>query len=266
MKGRIKLKIGFFDSGIGGLSVLHRAMKALPEEEYIFYMDSDHVPYGDRTKEEIIRYVDEAVNFLVAHDCKAVVIACNTATAVAAAQMREQHQIPIIGIEPAVKPAVENSEHKRVLVIATPVTVKEKKLQLLIDRVDEEHLVDLLALPQLVRFAENMEFDSEECFSYLKQELEKYPLENYADLVLGCTHYNYFKNVYRRIIPQSMKIIDGNEGTVKQLKYLLEKENALEQNTLKVTYYQSGREITEEKVLEKIESLHQRLEEMERIK
>lgn len=260
------MKIGFFDSGIGGLSVLHRAMKALPEEEYLFYMDSDHVPYGERTKEEIISYVKEAVDFMIAHDCKAIVIACNTATAVAASLLREQYQIPIIGIEPAVKPAVETSEHKRVLVIATPVTVREKKLRHLIDRVDEEHQVDLLALPRLVRFAEKMEFDTEECFAYLKEELLKYPLENYADLVLGCTHYNYFKNVYRQIIPENMKIIDGNEGTVNQLKHLLEKENALEHNKLSVAYYQSGREITDKAALDKIQKLHQRLEEMETIR
>lgn len=260
------MKIGFFDSGIGGLSVLHHAMKALPEEEYLFYMDSDHVPYGEKTKEEIIDYVTEAVRFMVDHDCKAVVIACNTATAVAASLLREKFDLPIIGIEPAVKPAVENSEDKRVLVIATPVTVREEKLKLLIDRVDEEHQVDLLALPKLVRFAEDMQFESEECYQYLKQELGKYPLENYADLVLGCTHYNYFKNVYRKIIPEDMSIIDGNEGTVKQLRRVLEQHNLLENNTCNVTYYKSGREITDQKELDRMDSLHERLEQMSKIK
>lgn len=260
------MKIGFFDSGIGGLSVLHHAIKILPEEEYLFYMDSDHVPYGERTKEEILTYAKDAVSFMVSHDCKAVVMACNTATAVAAGTLREQFSIPIIGIEPAIKPAVANSKNKRVLVIATPVTVREKKLKLLIDRVDEEHQVDLLALPKLVHYAEKLEFDTQECFQYLKAELTRFPLENYAELVLGCTHYNYFKNVYRRIIPESMRIIDGNEGTVNQLRRLLAQRNALEKNPQRITYYRSGREITDVTTLDKIARLHERLEEMEYIK
>lgn len=260
------MKIGFFDSGIGGLSVLHHAMKALPQEEYLFYMDTDHVPYGEKTKEEIITYVKNAMEFMVEQDCKAVVIACNTATAAAASVIREQFSIPVIGIEPAVKPAVEKSRNKRVLVIATPLTVKEEKLKNLLNRVDGEHQVDLLALPKLVHFAESLAFDTEECYEYLKKELGRFDLENYSELVLGCTHYNYFKNVYRKIIPEDMRIIDGNEGTVNQLKRMLKKQGRLEKNPLTVTYYQSGRRITDQSFLERIDMLHKRLEQMESIK
>ena len=110
------------------MTLLHQAMITLPKENFIFYADTDHVPYGTKTKEQVIGFVDEVMQFMIAHDCKAVVIACNTATSVAAEIMREKYEIPIIGIEPAVKPAVEQSAGKRVMVVATPLTIQEDKL------------------------------------------------------------------------------------------------------------------------------------------
>ncbi len=100
------MNIGIFDSGIGGMTLLHQAMVLMPHENYIFYADTDHVPYGTKTREQVMSYVDAVIRFMTEHDCKAVLIACNTATAVAADRMRTKYQsIPIIGIEPAVKPA-----------------------------------------------------------------------------------------------------------------------------------------------------------------
>ena len=101
------MKIGIFDSGIGGLSVLYEAMQLLPHEQFIYYADEKHVPYGEKTREEIIGYVDEIIQFMIDHDCKAIVIACNTATSAAVALMRKKYDIPIIGMEPAVKKAVD---------------------------------------------------------------------------------------------------------------------------------------------------------------
>ena len=122
------MKIGFYDSGIGGLSVLQTAMEMLPNEEFIYYADTDHVPYGEKSNDEILAFARRAVDFLIAKDAKAIVIACNTATSVAAKYLRAVHTLPIIGMEPAVKPAVEEKNHKRILVSATPVTIREKKL------------------------------------------------------------------------------------------------------------------------------------------
>ena len=101
------MKIGIFDSGIGGLSVLYEAMQLLPHEQFIYYADEKHVPYGEKTREEIIGYVDEIIQFMIDHDCKAIVIACNTATSAAVALMRKKYDIPILGMEPAVKKAVD---------------------------------------------------------------------------------------------------------------------------------------------------------------
>lgn len=262
---RIIMNIGIFDSGIGGMSVLHQALTTLPHENYIFYADTDHVPYGTKTKEQVISYVDEMVQFMIAHDCKAVVIACNTATSVAASIMRRKYQIPIIGIEPAVKPAVEQSKGRRVMVVATPLTIHEEKLKNLVHRVDNAHHVDLLPLPELVTFAEREEFDSPLVEAYLRDQLSPYDLSAYGELVLGCTHFNYFKDSFRKILPSQVQIIDGNAGTVNQLKRVLEQKKQLEQLHGNVRYFTSGREIVTKEQLARMDRLHARLEEMSHI-
>lgn len=260
------MNIGIFDSGIGGVTLLHQALITLPEENYIFYADTDHVPYGTKTKEQVIGFVDEVMQFMLEHDCKAVVIACNTATSVAVQQMRARYPIPIIGIEPAVKPAVEQSEGKRVMVVATPLTIREEKLINLVKRVDDEHLVDLLPLPRLVTFAERTEFDSEEVEEYLKSELSQYSLEEYSELVLGCTHFNYFKDSFRKIFPDPVRFIDGSVGTINQLKRILKQKNQLEKNDGNVRYFASGRELVSKDELCRMQKLHDRLEQMRQIR
>lgn len=271
------MNIGIFDSGIGGMTLLHQAMVMLPQEKFIFYADVDHVPYGTKSKEQVISYVDGVIRFMIAHDCKAVVIACNTATAVAAEQMRSKYKaFPIIGIEPAVKPAVAESAGKRVLVVATPLTVHEKKLQNLVERVDDAHLVDLLELPELVSFAESGEFVSNNVKEYLREQLSPYDLDKYGELVLGCTHFNYFKDTFVSLMPQGTHIVDGNLGTVRQLIRILSAKDALKGvvltddsemrkqsiNDTNVIYYESGREVTDAKRLETMRQLHDRLETM----
>ena len=256
------MNIGIFDSGIGGMTLLHQAMITLPKENFIFYADTDHVPYGTKTKEQVIGFVDEVMQFMIAHDCKAVVIACNTATSVAAETMREKYEIPIIGIEPAVKPAVEQSAGKRVMVVATPLTIREEKLKNLVKKVDDAHLVDLLALPRLVSFAEQGEFDTPQVEEYLKENLSSFSMEEYGELVLGCTHFNYFKDSFRKLLPSHVRMIDGSTGTVNQLKRILESRGQLEENEGSVRYFSSGREWTKEQDLKRIEMLHKRLEYM----
>ena len=259
------MNIGIFDSGIGGMTLLHQAMIMLPQENFIFYADIDHVPYGTKTKEQVISYVDEVMQFMLAHDCKAVVIACNTATSVAAEIMREKYEIPIIGIEPAVKPAVEQSAGKRVMVVATPLTIREEKLKNLVEKVDDAHLVDLLALPRLVSFAEQGEFDTPQVEEYLKEMLAPFSLEEYGELVLGCTHFNYFKDSFRKLLPSHVRMIDGSVGTINQLKRILENKEQLEKNEGSVRYFASGREWIEERDLKRMEMLHKRLENMRNI-
>lgn len=256
------MKIGIFDSGIGGITVLHQAALSLPREQYLYFADVDHVPYGVKTKEEIVHYADDAVGFLVQQGAKAVVVACNTATSVAIAALRKKYPVPILGMEPAVKPAVQHNDGKRVMVIATPVTVREKKLKNLLARFDEEHRVDLLALPRLVSFAERGEFETEALKDYLKQEFSPFDLSNYSALVLGCTHFNFFKDSFHKLFPNGVDLIDGSAGTVNHLKEVLQKQDLLENQSFRVDYYLSKRKVQDPKALERITRLHHRLDEM----
>lgn len=260
------MKIGFFDSGMGGLSVLHVALKALPNEQFIYYADEEHVPYGEKTKEEVIEYVDQAVRFMMSQNVKAIVIACNTATSAAIHILRKRYPIPIIGMEPAVKRAIDLYGDRRVLVAATPITVRGEKMKGLIERVDKEHLVDLVPLPRLVRFAESGEFESNEVIEYLEKEFEKYDFSEYSSIVLGCTHFNYFKDSFRKVLPKHINFVDGNEGTVNRLIYELQEIGSLEQENQTVEFYYSGKEVIEENEFSRIKSYLERLDNMLYIK
>lgn len=252
------MRVGIFDSGIGGLSVLHQALHRIPEAEFIYYADEEHVPYGEKTEKQIKGYIDEIIKFMLKKQVDAIVIACNTATSVATKEYRSRFPVPIIGMEPAVKQAVELYEHLpgRILVAATPVTIAGDKLHHLLEQVDREDKVDLAALPGLVRFAEKGDFETEEIMEYLTRELKRYPLHEYKAFVLGCTHFNYFMSYYKRIFPENIKFVDGNEGTIRQLLRKIgytweESRNALTdtapyiEDVGRVSFYFSGKSVTE---------------------
>lgn len=266
------MKIAFFDSGVGGLSVLLEALETIPEAEFLFYGDTEHVPYGEKTEDEIRGFVDEAAQFLVGQGAEALVLACNTATSVAGEYLRAKIDIPIIGMEPAAKLALDSSSGKRIMVIATPVTVRGNKLQTLIGRYDIHHLVDLHAMPGLVRFAENGCFDREEVLPYIRAELGGYDWEQYDSIVLGCTHFNYFKDLLREVISDSTEILDGNQGTVRQIAHLLQLP-LVEKKTIdlagelrdRVRFYYSGRQVDENEVQTRLRGLFERLMKMQEI-
>lgn len=256
------MKIGFFDSGIGGITVLYEALKMLPNEDYIYFADTLNVPYGPKPKEEVKQCVFDAVDFIVNKGVKAVVIACNTATSVAIEDLRAKYDIPIIGMEPAVKPAVEKytDADKRVLVTATALTLKEEKLHNLITKVDSDHVVDLLPLPGLVKFAETFEFSEQAVMPYLKEQFSNYDLDKYQTIVLGCTHFTFFKDILKKLLPVHINIIDGNQGTVKNLKRILENKQLLNNGCGNITFYNSGRIVEEKEKLARYQCLFKRLE------
>ena len=259
------MKIAFFDSGMGGLSVLHEARQALPQEQFIFYADEDHVPYGTKTREAVQGFVAEAFDFLMGKDVKAVVVACNTATSVAAEAMRERYDIPIIGMEPAAKKALDLDGGHRVLVTATPITVNGQKMRDLLEHYDKGRLIDLQALPKLVEFAERQEFRSPAVTDYLAETFAKYDFQNYSAIVLGCTHFNYFKDTMRELLPSNVNFVDGNEGTVKELINKLEERGLLEQLKPSIDYYYSGRRVQDEKELNRLHIYMKRLDAMHRL-
>lgn len=259
------MKIGIFDSGMGGLSVLHQALGLMDNGEFIYYADKKHVPYGLKTREEIIKYTREALSFMIDKGVQGIVVACNTATSAAISLMRKEFDIPIVGMEPAVKKAIDTYGKSKVLVVATPITVTGQKMKGLIERVDKEHMSDLLALPRLVEFAENNEFHTTAVKEYLLEKFKDYDLDSYSSLVLGCTHFNYFKDSFRDILPEQVKFVDGNEGTIRHLMKELEIEQSNERKNQKISYYYSGEKVESKEELKQIENYLKRLDLMIKI-
>lgn len=245
------VRIGFFDSGIGGMTVLHQALRCLPNEDYIFYADTLHVPYGEKPKEEVREYIFNAVEFLANQDIKALVIACNTATSIAVEDLRKIYDFPILGIEPAVKPAVQNSKGKRkkVLVLATNLTLKEEKFHNLVKSIDHHDIVDSLPLPGLVQYAENFEFMGDNIVQYLKNKLSPFALEQYGTIVLGCTHFPYFKKSLKKLFPKDVEIISGSIGTARNLRRILEARNQLNDGTGDIIFFNSGNRVEDKDTL-----------------
>jgi glutamate racemase len=237
------VRIAVFDSGIGGITVLNEAILSMPDNEYIYYADTRNVPYGTKPKQQVKEIIFKAVEFISKLDIDALVIACNTATSIAADDLRCIYKFPIIGMEPAVKPALkigrENSN--RILVFATPLTLKESKFKNLIEKIDDEKIVDFLPLPELVDFAEAFDFSSETFSSYIKSKLKNYDLNKYSAVVLGCTHFVIYRDLFIKHLPPHISVIDGNKGTVAQLKRILNSINTKVGNTAtKISFYTSG--------------------------
>jgi len=238
------VKIGLFDSGIGGLTVLANLIRIMPDEEYIYYADSDNCPYGIKTKEEIYALSKKAVVFLKEKGCDLICIACNTATSVAAAGLRDEFDFPIVGVEPAVKPAIDHmssdGDNGRILVIATPMTVNQKKLHDLIDRLDEEHLVDMKALGKLPEFAEHGDFDSPALFKYFDRELGDSKYKAYTKVVLGCTHFIHYTESLRKYFSEDVEFLDGAEGTARNIKRICTEKGYPHSDEKGIEFYRSG--------------------------
>ncbi|MEH7116286.1 glutamate racemase [Neobacillus vireti] len=262
------MRIGFFDSGIGGMTVLHQAMRYLPNEDYIFYADTLHVPYGEKTKEEVREYIFDAVDFIAEQGVKAIVIACNTATSIAVEDLRKKYDFPILGIEPAVKPAIQNCEgkQKKVLVLATNLTLKEEKFHTLVKSLDHHDIVESLPLPGLVELAEKFEFREEIVVPYLREKLGSLDLEQYGTIVLGCTHFPYFENSIKKLFPEEVDIISGSMGTAKNLRRILKARNQMNDGTGDIVYFKSGFKVEDKETLSNYKKLMVRLDELARDK
>ncbi len=242
------MKIGFFDSGIGGLTVLSEAIKRLPAHEYLYYADTLHAPYGPKPKEEVRKYVLDAIDFLVQQGAQIIVIACNTATSIAIKDLRTTYSLPIIGMEPAVKPAIQLGDEtkKRVLVTATPLTLKEEKLHRLIQQLEAESITDLLPLPGLVCFAEAFDFSDTTVIPYLREQLAPFDTTDYKAIVLGCTHFPFFSKQFKQLFPDGVTLIDGSIGTVTHLENIMSKMEASPVDEMSVTFFKSGRPVLDE--------------------
>lgn len=225
------MNIAFFDSGIGGLTVLKEAYQLLPQENFIYYADTEHVPYGTKSSKEIRQYIFEAVDFLAKQNIKMLVVACNTATTAAISDLRAKYSFPIVGMEPAVKLALENHGQK-ILVLATSFTLSQKKF---------DASIAPLALDELVLFAEKFDFDSPRVQKYLKNKLSALDTSGYDAVVLGCTHFIFYKNLIQKYLPKNIAILDGNQGTVNNLINILKNKNLVSKNLGgQIIFYSSG--------------------------
>lgn len=235
--------IAFFDSGIGGLTVLKNAMQELPNYDFIYYADTKNAPYGVKTKESVRKHVFEAVDFISKHDVQALVVACNTATSVAINDLRRDYNFHIVGMEPAVKPAVIKNRGKNILVLATSLTLKEGKLASLIGSVDKNNKTVKMEMDALVGFAESLDFSSGNVQKYIKEKLRGLQLAKFEAVVLGCTHFVFYKKNIQEAVGGKIEVIDGNYGTVMNLKSVLSKHRLRsDKNGGNVIYYLSGAE------------------------
>lgn len=232
--------IGVFDSGLGGVSVLRNMSALLPKEDFIYFGDDKNAPYGTKSEEEILRLAIDDTSFLLQKNVKAIVIACNTATSAAANHLRETLSVPVIGMEPALKPASLNRKEGVIGVMATPATLKQKKFRLLYEKYGDHAMP--IPCPGLMEFAEKGILSGEEIDVFLNKLLapyRKYPLES---VVLGCTHYVFLKAAISKALP-GVILYDGNDGTARQLRRVLEEKNWLkETGEGSVSMYTSGDE------------------------
>ena len=211
--------VAFFDSGLGGISVLRETVRLLPQENYLYYGDSLHAPYGVKSEAQIQALSLAAAERLVCAGAKAIVVACNTATSAAIGLLRKTYpDIPVIGTEPALKPAVEKYPGGRILVLATPMTIRQEKFQALKSQFDGQAQITGLPCGGLMEFVERGELRGGAVETYLEKKLAPYLREPVDAIVLGCTHYPFLTGAIRRIVGPEPEIMDGSRGVAMQLR------------------------------------------------
>ena len=220
--------IAVFDSGVGGISVLRELIRIMPNENYIYFGDSRNAPYGIKKKEEVRELTINCAQKLFEQGAKGLVVACNTATSAAVRVLREMYpDIPIVGIEPALKPAVLCMPHPRVLVMATPMTIREEKFKHLMEQYEEQAEIIPLPCPGLMDFIERGDLKGEDLHKYLEDLLYSYSNNQVDAAVLGCTHYPFARLQIQQVLGDKVKTFDGGEGTAREMKRRLAEKDLL---------------------------------------
>ena len=234
--------VAFFDSGLGGISVLRETRRMLPHENYIYYGDSANAPYGTKSPAEIRRLAGRVMDRVLALGAKAVVIACNTATGEAVDSLRAQHpDVPIIGVEPAVKPAAERYPGGQILVLATPQCLRSRRFLELQRRFSAQAEITAVPCGGLMEFVERGELDGAALHDYLQDRLAPWHGAAVDAAVLGCTHYPFLRGALQRALGEGVEIIDGNAGIAAQLRRRLQELSLLNPaaETGSVAFYNS---------------------------
>ena len=216
-------RIGIFDSGIGGLNVAAAIRQALPRERLLYFGDNAHVPYGERTAEEILTFSTAITDALLAQGCRTIVIACNTASSAALGPLRVQFpDVPIIGMEPAVKPAVEHTRTGVVGVLATQATVESRALADVVERFSHGVEVIQQAFPGLAQRIDSGDFDGPETERLLRGWIAPMLERGIDALVLGCTHYPLVRPLIEKIAGANVRIIEPSEAIARRVAQVLE--------------------------------------------
>ena len=217
--------VGVFDSGFGGASFLRNALSELPSERFIYYGDSANAPYGDRTEGEILVLAENAADYLLSKGVKALVVACNTATSAAIKALRERLSVPVVSVEPAIKPACELPGDGKVLMLATAATTKLSRYKALQARMPDPSRVINVGCSGIVERIERGELGEAAFDDILSDKLGGYEGLKVDAIVLGCTHFPFIVPAFRRYASAHFKgecrFFDGNAGTAKQLKRVL---------------------------------------------
>ena len=210
--------IGVFDSGVGGLSVLRHIRSTLPDADLVYVADSAHVPYGDKPQHYIEQRAVELTRFLVAEGAEAIVVACNTATAAAAAKLRCDIECPIIGMEPAVKPAALATRSGVVGVLATAGTLRSARFAALLERHAKNIEVITQGCPGLVEQVESGDLEGPRTLSLVERYTRPLLSRGADTLILGCTHYPFLAPMIRQVAGPAIPLIDTGEAVARQLQ------------------------------------------------
>lgn len=240
--------IGLFDSGIGGTSIWKEIHSLLPNENTIYLADSKNAPYGQKSKDEIIELSIKNTEFLLNHNAKMIVVACNTATTNAIKELRAKFDVPFIGIEPAIKPAAHNSKTQTIGILATKGTLNSELFNKNVARFQETKIIEQVGF-NLVKLIESGQMHSEEMTSLLKEYLQPMIEANVDYLVLGCSHYPYLIPQIKEILPPGIKIIDSGEAVAKQTQKILKEKIGFNMEAKKTTLFYTN---SNPKVLESI--------------
>lgn len=244
--------IGIFDSGIGGITIYKEINKLMPNESIIYLSDNLNSPYGNKSKEEIKNFSTKNTNWLIEKGCKIIVVACNTATTNSIDYLRNTYKIPFVGVEPAIKPAANNTKTGVVGVLATKGTLTSNLFNITSNDYCSEIKIIESDGKGLVELIENGIFSGEKLEKMLKLFIDPMISANIDYLVLGCTHYPLISKSLKKILPRNVKILDSGIAVAKQTKFLINKNNLVNQKDKSESiFYCNNTTSALEKVLEK---------------
>jgi glutamate racemase len=253
--------IGVFDSGVGGLSVLLEIKKILPKETFIFLADQKNVPYGGKSKEQLVKYLTNSMEFFETKNVKAVVFACNTATVYGIDEMRQKFKMPIIGTVPVIKTIAKITKSKKTVVFSTPATAKSQYLKDLIEKFADGVEVIRVGGSNLEELVEEGKINDVVTIEVLKKHLKPLMEDGVDAIALGCTHYPFLRDEIVKIVGPKVKIVDSGGAVARHLKQVLENERIVSGKKGIDTYFTTGDlekfvKIASKLLDDKIEALH----------